>query len=319
MSSTVYFSRTITPEKVLELYQLLGKNLEGKVAVKVHSGEKGNQNFLKPDFWKPMIDHVDGTVVECNTAYRGERNTTEKHLKLISYHGWDKYFEVDILDAEGPDLCLDMPDGKVIKKNYVGKNIEKYDSMLVLSHFKGHPMGGYGGAIKQLSIGVASSFGKAYIHGAGVAGVIVRFTTDEAVANNDEFAAVAKNIALQIAAGSPPTYVCQAEVPANVIEEEKNIQVAALKNDPKNANKPDAILEKIVIGKMGKFYESVCLLDQSFFKEDDMSVGKYLETEGKRLGGKINVVDFVLYEKGEGLEKREDNFAEEIAKLTGNN
>ena len=158
-----------------------------------------------------------------------------------------------------------------------------------------------------------------YIHGAGVAGVIVRFTADEAVANNDEFAAVAKNIALQIAAGSPPTYVCQAEVPANVIEEEKNIQVAALKNDPKNANKPDAILEKIVIGKMGKFYESVCLLDQSFFKEDDMTVGKYLETEGKRLGGKINVVDFVLYEKGEGLEKREDNFAEEIAKLTGNN
>ena len=158
-----------------------------------------------------------------------------------------------------------------------------------------------------------------YIHGAGVAGVIVRFTADEAVANNSEFAAVAKNIALQIAAGSPPTYVCQAEVPASVIEEEKNIQVAALKNDPKNANKPDAILEKIVIGKMGKFYESVCLLDQSFFKEDDMSVGKYLETEGKRLGGEIKVVDFVLYEKGEGLEKREDNFAEEIAKLTGNN
>ena len=158
-----------------------------------------------------------------------------------------------------------------------------------------------------------------YIHGAGVAGVIVRFTTDEAVANNAEFAAVAKNIALQIAAGSPPTYVCQAEVPASVIEEEKNIQVAALKNDPKNANKPDAILEKIVIGKMGKFYESVCLLDQSFFKEDDMTVGKYLETEGKRLGGEIKVVDFVLYEKGEGLEKREDNFAEEIAKLTGNN
>ena len=168
MNSTVYFSRTITPEKVLELYQLLGKNLEGKVAVKVHSGEKGNQNFLKPDFWKPIIDYVNGTVVECNTAYRGERNTTEKHLKLISYHGWDKYFDVDILDAEGPDLELDIPNGKVIKKNYVGKNTQKYDSMLVLSHFKGHPMGGYGGAIKQLSIGVASSFGKAYIHGAGV-------------------------------------------------------------------------------------------------------------------------------------------------------
>ncbi len=168
MSSVVYFSRTITPEKVLELYQLLDKKLEGKVAVKLHSGEKGNQNFLKPDFWKPVINHVNGTVVECNTAYEGERNTTEKHFKLISYHGWDKYFDVDILDAEGPDLKLDIPKGKVIKENYVGKNIKNYDSMLVLSHFKGHPMGGYGGAIKQLSIGVASSFGKAYIHGAGV-------------------------------------------------------------------------------------------------------------------------------------------------------
>ena len=168
MSSIVYFSRTITPEKVLELYQLLDKKLEGKVAVKLHSGEKGNQNFLKPDFWKPVINHVNGTVVECNTAYEGERNTTEKHFKLISYHGWDKHFDVDILDAEGPDLKLDIPKGKVIKENYVGKNIKNYDSMLVLSHFKGHPMGGYGGAIKQLSIGVASSFGKAYIHGAGV-------------------------------------------------------------------------------------------------------------------------------------------------------
>ena len=127
---------------------------------------------LKPDFWKPIIDFVDGTVVECNTAYEGERNTTEKHIKLMSYHGWDRYFDVDILDAEGPDLKLEIPMGKVIKENYVGKNIENYDAMLVLSHFKGHPMGGYGGAIKQLSIGVASSFGKAYIHGAGVPGHI---------------------------------------------------------------------------------------------------------------------------------------------------
>lgn len=168
MSATVYFSRNITPEKVLELYQLLGKNLEGKVAVKLHSGEKGNQNFLKPDFWKPIINYVNGTVVECNTAYEGERNTTEKHLKLISDHGWDKYYDVDLLDAEDSDLKLDIPNGKVIKENFVGKNIVNYDSMLVLSHFKGHPMGGYGGALKQLSIGVASSFGKAYIHGAGV-------------------------------------------------------------------------------------------------------------------------------------------------------
>ena len=167
MKSKVYFSPTITPEKVLELYTMLGKNLPGRVAIKVHSGEKGNQNFLRPDFWRPVIEHVGGTVVECNTAYQGERNVTARHIKLFDDHGWTKYFNVDLLDAEGPDIELDIPNGRVIKKNYVGKNIENYDSMLVLSHFKGHPMGGYGGAIKQLSIGVASSFGKAYIHGAG--------------------------------------------------------------------------------------------------------------------------------------------------------
>jgi uncharacterized Fe-S center protein len=167
MSATVYFSRTITPEKVLELYKMAGKELPGKVAVKVHSGEKGNQNFLRPDFWKDIVDYVGGTVVECNTAYEGQRNTTERHRRLFADHGWLKYFPVDLLDAEGPDLELAIPDGKVIRKNFVGKDIVNYDSMLVLSHFKGHPMGGYGGALKQLSIGVASSFGKAYIHGAG--------------------------------------------------------------------------------------------------------------------------------------------------------
>ena len=167
MKAKVYFSPVITPEKVLELYKMLGKNLEGNVAIKVHSGEKGNQNFLRPDFWKTVIDHVGGTVVECNTAYEGERNTTERHRRLFADHGWTKHFSVDLLDAEGPDLELSIPDGKIIKKNFVGKAIESYDSMLVLSHFKGHPMGGYGGALKQLSIGVASSFGKAYIHGAG--------------------------------------------------------------------------------------------------------------------------------------------------------
>ena len=167
MSAKVYFSRTITPEKVLQMYTLAGKDLSGNVAIKVHSGEKGNQNFLKPDFWKPVIDHVGGTVVECNTAYDGERNTTEKHKKLLVDHGWNQYFKVDLLDAAGPDLELAIPGGKVIQKNFVGKDIVHYDSMLVLSHFKGHPMGGYGGALKQLSIGVASSFGKAYIHGAG--------------------------------------------------------------------------------------------------------------------------------------------------------
>ena len=167
MKAKVYFSRTITPEKVLELYRLVGKELPGKVAVKVHSGEKGNQNFLRPDFWKNIIESVGGTVVECNTAYDGARNTTSKHLKLLDEHGWNRYFPVDLLDAEGPDLELAIPNGKVIRKNYVGKDIVHYDSMLVLSHFKGHPMGGYGGALKQLSIGVGSSYGKAYIHGAG--------------------------------------------------------------------------------------------------------------------------------------------------------
>ena len=167
MKSKVYFSRTITPEKVLELYELLGKKLEGKVAIKLHSGEPGNQNFLKPDFWKPIIDSVNGVVTECNTAYEGERNTTEKHLKTIEKHGWSTIFPFDLMDAEGPDMELDIPNGKVIQKNYVGKNLKNYDAMLVLSHFKGHPMGGFGGALKQLSIGVASSYGKAYIHGAG--------------------------------------------------------------------------------------------------------------------------------------------------------
>ena len=167
MKSTVYFSRTITPDAVLQLYKLVGKELPGKVAVKVHSGEKGNQNFLHPDFWKEIIDYVGGTVVECNTAYEGARNTTPKHLALLEDHGWNRYFTVDLLDAQGPDLELPIPKGKVIHKNFVGKDIANYDSMLVLSHFKGHPMGGYGGALKQLSIGVASSYGKAYIHGAG--------------------------------------------------------------------------------------------------------------------------------------------------------
>ncbi len=164
----VYFTRNITPENVVRMFGLLGKELPGKVAVKVHSGEKGNQNFLRPEFMKPMIDAVKGTVVECNTAYDGARNTTEKHHKLLEYHGWSHYFNVDILDAEGPDAELPIPNGKQIKKNYVGKDMMKYDSMLVLSHFKGHPMGGYGGALKQLSIGCSSSAGKTYIHTAGV-------------------------------------------------------------------------------------------------------------------------------------------------------
>ena len=167
MKAKVCFSREITPEKVAALYRAVGRELPGKVAVKLHSGEQGNQNFLGPDFWRPMIEAVHGTVVECNTAYEGERNTTEKHRRTMIKHGWSTNFDVDILDAEGPDLELAVPNGRSIQKNFVGKDIANYDSMLVLSHFKGHPMGGFGGALKQLSIGCASSYGKAYIHGAG--------------------------------------------------------------------------------------------------------------------------------------------------------
>jgi len=164
----VYFTKDLTSKALVKIFDAVNKPLNGKVAVKVHSGEAGNQNFLHPEFFKEIIKHVNGTVVECNTAYEGQRNTTEKHKKLIEKHGWTKYFDVDLLDAEGPDIELDIPNGKTIKKNYIGKNTNNYDSMLVLSHFKGHPMGGYGGAIKQLSIGCASSYGKAYIHGAGI-------------------------------------------------------------------------------------------------------------------------------------------------------
>ena len=167
MKSKVLFTRTITPEKVLEMYEALGKKVTGKIAFKLHSGEEGNQNFLGPDFWKPVINTIGGTFVECNTAYEGTRNTTERHVKTLKKHGWSVAFDVDLLDGEGPDMELAIPDGKVIQKNFVGKNLVNYDGMIVLSHFKGHPMGGYGGALKQLSIGVASAYGKAYIHGAG--------------------------------------------------------------------------------------------------------------------------------------------------------
>lgn len=167
MGSKVYFTSEISPEAVLKLYQHLGASLPGRVAIKVHSGEPGNQNFLAPDFWKPVIDHVGGTVVECNTAYKGGRDTTQRHMETFRKHGWSDCFPIDLLDAEGPDLELDIPNGKRIQKNYVGKDIKNYDSCLVLSHFKGHPMGGYGGALKQLSIGFASSYGKKYIHGVG--------------------------------------------------------------------------------------------------------------------------------------------------------
>lgn len=162
--SKVYFTKEITPKKLLEMYKIINQPLPGKIAIKVHSGEKGNQNYLHPEFMKELINYVKGTVVECNTAYEGARNTTQKHKKLMQEHNWTKYFPIDIMDAEGPDLELKIPNGIKIKKNYLGRNIQNYDSMLVISHFKGHPMGGYGGALKQLSIGCASSKGKRYIH-----------------------------------------------------------------------------------------------------------------------------------------------------------
>ncbi len=165
--SKVYFTKEITPESLIKIYEKVGGELKGNVAVKLHSGEKGNQNYLRPEFVKPLIDHVNGTVVECNTAYAGARNTTEKHRQLIKEHEWDKYFKFDLLDEEGPDFELDIPNGKILKKNYVGKDLVNYDLMLVLSHFKGHAMGGYGGALKQLSIGCASTAGKSLIHTAG--------------------------------------------------------------------------------------------------------------------------------------------------------
>lgn len=165
--SKVYFSKNITKENLVGIYKKLGRELTGKIAVKVHSGEKGNQNYLRPEFMTDLIEYVHGTVVECNTAYEGMRDTTEKHEQLMKEHGWTDHFDVDIMDAEGPDRKVDIPNGKVIKKNYLGKNISNYDSLLVVSHFKGHPMGGYGGALKQLSIGCASSSGKAWIHSGG--------------------------------------------------------------------------------------------------------------------------------------------------------
>lgn len=167
MKPKVYFTKTITPESVVKLYKKLGIELKGKIAAKVHSGEEGNQNYLKPDFWRPIIKKLDATVVECNTAYPGERNSTKKHQKTLEKHGWLDDLEFDLLDAEGPDEEIEISDGKVIKKNYLGKSLKNYDSLIVLSHFKGHPMGGYGGALKQLSIGLASTKGKCYIHSAG--------------------------------------------------------------------------------------------------------------------------------------------------------
>ena len=160
----VFFTRDLSPAGAIRAFDMLGIKLEGNVAVKLHSGEPGNQNFLRPAFMKDIVEHVNGTIVECNTAYDGGRNTTEAHKKTMLLHGWTEIADVDIMDAEG-EMELPVHGGKHLDVNFVGKNLADYDSMLVLSHFKGHPMGGYGGALKNISIGIASSYGKAYIHG----------------------------------------------------------------------------------------------------------------------------------------------------------
>ena len=164
--SEVLFSRKISPEELVNIYKAAGFCLKGKVAVKLHSGEPGGHNFLQADFVKPIVDFLKGVIVECNTAYEGRRFKTEDHLRVMQEHGFAGIAPVDIMDSDG-ETALKISGGKQIDKNYVGKNLSRYDSILILSHFKGHVMGGFGGALKNMSIGIASSHGKAHIHGAG--------------------------------------------------------------------------------------------------------------------------------------------------------
>lgn len=165
--SDVYFTKIITPERLVDIYDAIGKKLSGRVAVKVHSGEPGGNNYLKPEFMKNIVDYVGGTIVECNTAYPGRRNTTSEHWKAIKEHGFDKIADVDLMDEDG-SIELPIKNSKHLGGvDYVGSHFANYDSMLVLSHFKGHMMGGFGGALKNISIGIASSDGKMWIHTAG--------------------------------------------------------------------------------------------------------------------------------------------------------
>lgn len=164
--SKVYFTKEITPESLIKMYEILGKELKGKVAVKISTGEPGGHNFLNPNLIKDLVTKLNGTIVECNTAYAGRRNTTEEHWKAIKEHGFLDIAKVDIMDEEG-DMAVKVENGIHLKENYVGAHLKNYESMLMLSHFKGHAMGGFGGALKNMSIGVASSNGKAWIHTAG--------------------------------------------------------------------------------------------------------------------------------------------------------
>lgn len=162
----VYMYKEISSENLLKIYDMLGRKAEGRVAVKLSTGEPGNNNYLNPDLIKDLVHKVNGTIIECNTAYGGGRADTESHLKAAADHGFTAIANVDIMDADG-EVSLPVAGGKHLKEDFVGKNYPDYDFTVVLSHFKGHPMGGFGGAIKNISIGIASSAGKAWIHSAG--------------------------------------------------------------------------------------------------------------------------------------------------------
>ena len=161
--SKVYFTKEITPESLIKIYEALGKDLKGKVAVKISTGEPGGHNFLNPNLIKDLVTKLNSTIVECNTAYSGRRSSTEEHWKAIKEHGSLDIAKVDIMDEEG-DMPIPVENGFHLKENYVGAHLKNYDSMLMLSHFKGHAMGGFGGALKNMSIGIGSSNGKAWIH-----------------------------------------------------------------------------------------------------------------------------------------------------------
>lgn len=164
--SKVYFTKDITPESLVKIYEALGKELKGKVAVKISTGEPGGHNFLNPNLIKDLVNKLNGTIVECNTAYGGKRMKLEDHLQTAKDHGFTAIADVDIMDSEG-DMAIPVKNGFHLKENYVGAHLKNYDSMLMLSHFKGHAMGGFGGALKNMSIGIGSSNGKAWIHTAG--------------------------------------------------------------------------------------------------------------------------------------------------------
>lgn len=164
--SKVYFIKEITPQNLVKIYEQLEKELTGNVAVKISTGEPGGHNFLNPNLIKDLVNKLDGTIVECNTAYAGRRNTSKEHWKTIKEHGFLDIAKADIMDEEG-DLAIPVTNGIHLKENYVGSHLKNYDSILMLSHFKGHQMGGYGGALKNMSIGIASAGGKAWIHSAG--------------------------------------------------------------------------------------------------------------------------------------------------------